>query len=199
MECIISDRGSTFISNFSRELTSFLDIQLSPSTAYHPQTDGQMEQVNQEIEAYLWVFISHCQDDWADWLPLAEFSYNNCVHSATHRTLFELDSGQHPQMGSEPTQSPSIEAADDFAQQMSQMQDEAKATLEHTADEMAQYYDCQRSPTPIYEVGAKVWLNTQNYMTTCPTKKLDHKWLGPFVIKKVISPAAIKLCLSPCE
>ncbi len=80
---------------------------------------------------------------------------------------------------------------------MSQMQDEAKAALEHAVDEMAQYYDCWRSPAPTYKVG--VWLNAQNYMTTHPTKKLDHKWLGPFVIEKVISPAAIKLHLSPCE
>src|SRR5260370_5220191 len=79
------------------------------------------------------------------------------------------------------------------------MQDEVKATLEHVADEMAQYYDCQRSPTPIYEVRAKVWLNAQNYTTTCPTKKLDHKWLGPFEIEKVISSATIKLHLSPCK
>src|SRR5258708_2500979 len=102
-------------------------------------------------------------------------------------------------MGSEPTQSSTVEAADDFAQQMSQMQDKAKAALKHAADEMAWYYDCQRSPTPTYKVRAKVWLNAQNYMTTHLTKKLDHKWLGPFVIDKVISPATIKLCLSACE
>src|SRR5258707_12091916 len=103
LEAIISDRGSAFVSNFSRELATLLDIQLTPSTAYHLQMDRQMEQVNQEIEAYLQVFVSHHQDDWADWLPLAEFAYNNHVHSATHCTPFELDSGQHPQMGSEPT------------------------------------------------------------------------------------------------
>src|SRR5258705_8126852 len=143
--------------------------------------------------------MSHCQDDWADWLPLAEFAYNNHVHSATCCTPFELDSGQHPQMGSEPTQSSAIEAVDNFAQQMSQMQDEVKATLEHTVDEMAQYYDHQRSPAPVYEVGANVWLNAQNYMTTCLTKKLDHKWLSPFEIEKVISSTAVKLCLSPCK
>ena len=62
--------------------------------------DGQTEQVNQEIEAYLQVFVSHHQDNnWVDWLPLAEFAYNNHVHSATCHTLFELDSGQHPWMG----------------------------------------------------------------------------------------------------
>ena len=95
-EAVISDRGSAFISNFSKELAALLDIRLTPSTAYHQQTDGQMEQVNQEIKAYLWVFVSHRQDDWADWLPLAEFAYNNHVHSATRHTPFELDSGQHP-------------------------------------------------------------------------------------------------------
>ncbi len=79
------------------------------------------------------------------------------------------------------------------------MQDEVKAALEHAADEMAWYYDCWRSPAPAYEVGAKVWLNAQNYTTTHLTKKLDHKWLGPFVIEKVISPATIKLHLSPCK
>src|SRR5260221_7724277 len=152
-EAVISDRGSTFISNFSRELATLLDIQLTPSTAYHLQTDGQMERVNQEIEAYLQVFVSHCQDDWADWLPLAKFAYNNCVHSATRHTPFELDSGQHPQMGSEPTWSSAVEAADGFAQQMSQMQDEVKAALEHAVDKMTWYYDHQRSPTPIYKVG----------------------------------------------
>src|SRR5260221_3411227 len=60
-ETIISDRRSAFISNFSRELAALLDIQLTPSTAYHPQMDGQMEQVNQEIEAHLRVFVSHHQ------------------------------------------------------------------------------------------------------------------------------------------
>ena len=99
-----------------KELAALLDIQLTPSTAYHLQTDGQMEQVNQEIKAYLWVFVSHCQDDRADWLPLAEFAYNNHIHSTTHCTPFKLDSGQHPQMGLEPTWSSMVEAADDFAQ-----------------------------------------------------------------------------------
>src|SRR5258708_23215965 len=136
LEAVISDRGSAFISNFSRELATLLDIRLTPSTAYHPQTDGQMEQVNQEIKAYLQVFVSHCQDDWADWLPLAKFAYNNCVHSTTCHTPFKLDSGQHPWMGSEPTQSSAVEATDDFAQQMSQMQDKAKAALKHAMDKM---------------------------------------------------------------
>src|SRR5258708_14175772 len=77
LEEVISDRRPTFISNFSHELAALLRVKLTPSTSYHPQTDGQTERMNQEIEAYLRVFVSHQQDDWADWLPLAEFAYNN--------------------------------------------------------------------------------------------------------------------------
>ncbi len=53
LEEVISNCGPTFISNFSHELAALLGVKLTPSTSYHPQTDGQTECVNQEIEAYL--------------------------------------------------------------------------------------------------------------------------------------------------
>ena len=58
-EEVISDCGPTFRSNFSCDLATLLGVKLTLSTSYHPQTDGQTECVNQEIEAYLQVFISH--------------------------------------------------------------------------------------------------------------------------------------------
>src|SRR5258707_6218197 len=117
-EEVISDCGPAFISNFSCDLTTLLGVKLTPSTSYHPQTDGQTEHVNQEIEVYLQVFVSHQQDDWADWLLLVEFAYNNKVHTATHWTLFELDTRQHPCLGVEPMRTSTVEAADAFAQQL---------------------------------------------------------------------------------
>src|SRR5260221_3739117 len=65
-EEVISDCRSAFISNFSRELAALLGVKLTPSTSYHLQTNGQTEHMNQEIEAYLRVFMSHRQDDWAN-------------------------------------------------------------------------------------------------------------------------------------
>src|SRR6266404_1434837 len=62
-EEVISDQGSTFIYNFSCELAALLGVKLTPSTSYHPQTNGQTEHVNQEIEAYFQVFMSHRQDN----------------------------------------------------------------------------------------------------------------------------------------
>ena len=112
---MISDHRPTFVSNFSHELVALLGVKLTPTTSYHPQTDGQTECVNQEIEAYLCVFVSHQQDDWAGWLPLVEFAYNNKIHVATHQTPFELDASQHPCLGVEPTRTSTVEAADSFA------------------------------------------------------------------------------------
>src|SRR5258708_3412033 len=158
-----------------------------------------MEHMNQEIEAYLCVFVSHQQDDWADWLPLAEFAYNNKIHAATHQTPFELDAGQHPHLGVEPTRTSTVEAADTFMRQLDHAQEEAKAALEWAADNMKWYYDQNHQTVPEYKVGDKAWLSLQNYSSDQPMKKLDHKWAGPFTITKVVSPAAIKLHLSAQE
>ncbi|SJL16294.1 uncharacterized protein ARMOST_19814 [Armillaria ostoyae] len=72
-QVVISDRGPQFVSKFMTELYKLLDIKQNASTAFHPQTDGQTEHVNQEVEKYLRIFINHQQTDWTDWLPLAEF------------------------------------------------------------------------------------------------------------------------------
>ena len=75
--------------------------------AYHPQGDGQMEWVNQELEQYLCLFVNERQDDWDKLLLLAEFQYNNHVHSTTQKTPFMLNSGRHLWLGFEPHQAES--------------------------------------------------------------------------------------------
>jgi transposase InsO family protein len=93
---VISDQGPQFVSRFVKELYGLLGIEGNPSTAYHPQTDGQTERVNREVEKYLRMFISHRQDDWVDWLPLTEFAFNNAVHEAMGQSPFFLNKGRHP-------------------------------------------------------------------------------------------------------
>src|SRR5258708_30838536 len=64
---------------------------------------------------------------------------------------------------------------------------------------MQRYYDWNHQAVPESKVGDRVWLSLQNYSSDCPMKKLDHKWAGPFLITKAVSPAAIKLRLSTRE
>ena len=85
---VVSDRGPQFVAAFMKELYRLLGIEAATSTAYHSQTDGQTEWVNQELEQYLRLFVRERQDDWYTLLPLAEFSYNNHVHSSMQQTPF---------------------------------------------------------------------------------------------------------------
>src|SRR5882724_10853470 len=80
---IVSNRGKHFISCFWQSLCQLLDIKANLLTTYHPETNGQTEQVNQILEHFLWVYINYQQDDWVNFLPLAEFAYNITLHSAT--------------------------------------------------------------------------------------------------------------------
>ncbi|CAJ0956415.1 unnamed protein product [Ranitomeya imitator] len=80
---IVSDRGVQFISKFWRASCSRLGTHLSFSSAFHPQSIGQTERVNQNLETYLRCFISENQEDWVKYLPLAEFAINNCTHEST--------------------------------------------------------------------------------------------------------------------
>jgi len=90
-KCIILDCGPQFVACFTRELYCLLGIKLASSTAWHPQTDGQIERVNQELDQYLQLFVNERQDDWYNLLPMAEFQHNNHIHSATQQPPFLLD------------------------------------------------------------------------------------------------------------
>ena len=90
---VISDQGSQFIAEFTHELYCLLGIEIAASTAYHPQTDGQTEHVNQELEQYLQLYVAERQDDWHTLLPIGEFAYNSYVHASTQQSPFMLDTG----------------------------------------------------------------------------------------------------------
>jgi len=88
-ESIISDRGPQFTAGLMKELNKILGIKTKLPMAFHPQTDGQTERMNQELEQYLCMFIDHCQEQWPEWLGMAEFAYNNKAHTGTKMSLLK--------------------------------------------------------------------------------------------------------------
>jgi len=179
-----------------KELYRLLGIELASSTAYHPQTDGQTERVNQELEQYLRIFVGERQDDWYPLLQLAEFSYNNHVQSSTQQTPFLLDTGRQPRMGFEPRQPPSrLEAVNEFTDRMKDTLEEAKSALAKAKDDMARYYNRRRAPAPTFAPGDKVYLDSTDIHTTRPSKKLAHRRLGPYPVEKRIGKYAYRLTL----
>jgi len=95
-EDVVSDRDSTFTGSFCTDLYNFLGIKRSMSTAYHPQTDGQTERINEVIESYLRSYCNYEQNDWASMLAMAEYAYNNSKHSSTKIPPFYTNYGFEP-------------------------------------------------------------------------------------------------------
>ena len=173
-----------------------LGIKLAATMAFHPQGDGQTKQVNQEFEQYLWLFLNERQDDWVDLLPLAEFQYNNHIHSSTQHPPFLLDAGQLPRMGFEPDRLASrLESVNELKDRMTSTLEEAKAALSKSKDDMGRYYNQQREPAPEYKSGDKVYLDASDIRTTRPSKKLSHRQLGPFSVKRKVGNSAYRLHL----
>ena len=74
-------------------MEEILEIKTKLSMAYHPQTDGQTERLNQEIKQYLRMFVSHRQNNWPEWIACAEVAYYNKVHMATQVSPFYANYG----------------------------------------------------------------------------------------------------------
>jgi transposase InsO family protein len=194
-DSITSDRGPQFASDFMRELCSMLSIRQRLSTAFHPQTDGQTERVNQAVEQYLRLYINWDQYDWSDRLPQAEFAYNNLENSSSHQSPFLVANGFHPRIGVEVRDDLRIPMASTFAGHLQKVWEEAKHALLLSQQEMKRFYDRSRGALPNYKIGDKVWLEVTNLRLQRSSRKLSERRLGPFTIEKIVSPFAIQLKL----
>jgi len=195
-ESIISDRGVQFAVGMIKELNNLLGIQTKLSMAYHPQTDGQMERINQELEQYLRVFIDHRQEQWLDWLGTVEFAYNNKVHTATKTLPFKANYGQDPKIGFKGRRKGKYKAAEKFVERMRKIQEEAKTVLEKVQEEMKKFANRKRREEEEYRVGDLVLLSTKNLkwqMKGRRSEKLTECFVGPYKVKGIVSSNAIEL------
>ena len=80
---VITDRGTTFTSKFWQSLIAQLGMKHKILTAFHPQTDRQMERLNQTLEQYLCCYLNYQQDNWIILLPLVQFAYNSTKSETT--------------------------------------------------------------------------------------------------------------------
>jgi hypothetical protein len=193
---VISDRGPQFVAEFTHELYRLLGIKLATSTAYHLQTDGQTEWVNQEMELFLRMFTNQQQDDWDELLPMGEFAYNNHVHSSSQQTPFMVDTGRHPRMGFEPNQPRSqVVEVREFVERMAKGVEEARAALMKAKDEYTMYYNRRCTPAPKFKPGDRVWLDSSDIHTDRPSAKLADRVLGPYKVERCIGRDTYRLTL----
>jgi len=196
---IVSDRGPQFALTFWGQICTRLGIDRRMSTEFHPQTDGQTERMYAGMEQYLRIFVNHQQDDWVQWLPLAEFAANNGLSESTKCTPFFAVQGVDRRMSfaGEPTQERDQRRweADRVQAAMEQIHEHLRVEMKRSQAVQEEGANRGRIPGPNIQVGSKVWLDARHVRTTRPTRKLDWKRLGPFRVQKQVSPYAYKLDL----
>src|SRR5690606_33677306 len=200
---IVSDRGSVFVSKFWKALCASCNIDCRFSTPFHPQTDGQTERLNAVMEQYLRCYVNYLQDDWAKWLALAEFSGNNHASESTGISPFFANYGFDPIWHFDPIHAPRTGPfqdqynASEISKHIKEITDHLRLEMNRAQLRHAESANRKRIPAPRYQIGELVWLNAQNITTLRPSRKLDHRRLGPYKITKVVSSHAYELDLPP--
>ena len=198
---IVSDRGPQFIATMWKSFCERLRISAKLSTAFHPETDGQTERANQDLERHLRTYCNYMQDDWSQWLPIAEFADNDAVSSSTHMTPFFANKGFHPRMSFSPDTTDyestrkrlQAATAGDITDRMQETLEFIRGNIENAQNAQAAQANKHRSNV-VFKQGDLVFLSSKNIDTTRPSKKLDNKRFGSFEIREPVG-ASYRLAL----
>jgi hypothetical protein len=196
---IVSDRDRIFTSTLYKQIFKALGVPLKFSTAYHPQTDGQTERVNQCLEAYLRSMVFQEPKQWTKWLATAEWWYNTSYHSSLKMTPFEALYHYPPPMVGEFDHTQAVcPAAYLTVAAREHMMQQLKDNLLSAQNRMKVYAD-QRRTDRHYDVGDMVYLRIQPYRQNAfglrGSLKLRSKYYGPFKIEERVGEVAYRLHL----
>jgi len=200
---IVSDRDPRFTGHFWRALWKCLGTQLTMSTAFHPQTDGQTERANRTLEEMLRSYVGFQQKDWDEHLVAAELAFNASKHASTGFTPFYLNGGREVTVPldlaieeARTTRQPDAAAR---IQQLHRSLEAAKEHLLKAQRRQAHHADKHRREV-LFKVGDEVLLSTAHLKLIGGgdrTAKFTYKYIGPFKIKRVVNNNAYELELPP--
>ncbi|ESK82172.1 reverse transcriptase-rnase h-integrase [Moniliophthora roreri MCA 2997] len=189
---IIFNRDPRFAAMVFQETMKLLGVKHMMSTAYHPQSDGETERVNQEMEIYLRMFCLKEQTEWSSYLHMAEFAHNNRTHSVTRNSPFFMIMGYNLRPLPTAFEKTSVPSVEEHLNKLWKLRGEVAGMMEVARRKMIERAN---KITDKFVEGQKVWLEGKNLDFGYPSKKLSPKREGPFVIEKVMGPMTYKLKL----
>jgi len=192
---VTSDHGSEFVSHFFHSLGTTLDMRLHFTSGYHPEANSQAEWTNQTLEQYLCIYCNYQQDNWSELLPLAEFAYNNAPSTTTGVSPFFANKGYHPNLSVYPERDIASSHARDFVLNLDELQDTLKEEIAKAQRQYQPSADSRRQQPLDFQVRQSVFVRSQYFQMTRPSKKLSEKYLGPYEIIAQPSPQSFTLRL----
>ena len=194
---IVSDKDSLFTSAFWSALCYHAKIKRRLSTAFHPQTDEQTERQNQVLEHYLRSYADAKQAGWTNLLPLAEFAHNNSTHASAGASPFYLMYGYNPEIHYEVEDNSikgGVPSAKERVKRLHDIRNQLMQRLQRANAEQTKYYNANHKSKK-YAVGDLILLSTRNLKQKRPSKKLSHRFVGPFRVENKIGEQAYRLTL----
>ena len=196
---IHTDRGAQFVGRWWREIWSLLGTKLKYGTAYHPQSQGQVERMNAVVSQTLRCLMSDVPDlsKWKDYLPTVEMVINSLPNRSTGYSPFYLMYGYHPVLPVEllkGDESTKIETLSKYLERTQEVWRHARAQMEKAVAIQKSYYDKKHRDVQ-YTVGDLVLLSTQNLRLKGILHKLQQKFCGPYKIVEKIGTQAYRLKL----
>ena len=182
---IVSDRDPRFTGNVWTSLMKMLKVLVRLSSAFHPQTDGQLERMNKVIAQILRALVSRRQNDWVEHMPAVQFSINNTVNESTGYSPAQIVYGRDP-ISVINHQIPTLENpfSTDFMQQLQDIHAEVYRNVQQAREKQSTHYNKRRRKAPKFQPGDKVLLNGKNISIKQATvkSKLSPLFYGPFTI-----------------
>jgi len=196
LETIVSDRRPQFASRFWKHLYSCLKIDPHLSTAFHPQTDGQTEQMNAVIQQHLRAYVNYLQDNCHDYLFLAEFAGNNQVSNSTTLSPFFANLGYHPHCDFKldiRVDDPEGHQAQTAAERLHRIYEVARSEMWYAQARQQDNTDVRQTPAPAFQPNDFVWVDGRYWQTERPSRKLENKYHRPYQVIRVIRTHAYQL------
>jgi hypothetical protein len=200
---LIGDRDPRWTSSVWKALAQLFGTRLALSTSKHPQTDGQTEVMNQHLETMLRAYVSADQKDWAQWLDVLQFAYNNATHSAHQSTPAKLLMGYKPKSPLDFLLERGLTASEGLPELRTRIRkleahrEAARDAIKRSADKQAYQFDKGRR-APTLDIGDEVLINPHSLELINEkgaSRKLMQRKIGPFEVIDIISPTAYKLRL----
>ncbi|KAL0159335.1 hypothetical protein M9458_043060, partial [Cirrhinus mrigala] len=192
---IVSDRGPQFTAKFWQAFCRLVGTTSSLSSGFHPQTNGQTERANQQLERFLRCFASEHQRSWASYLVWAELSNNLHTSTATGLSPFEVCYGFQPPIFEHQEPEVEVPSAQQLVRRCRRLWNHARAAIQKTNRRYIVQHRRRHPPGRLFHVGDRVYLSTKNINLKTDSRKLTPRYIGPFKITHRLNPVTFRLQL----